>query len=160
MKNLFIVLFVLLAGSTFAQAPKKNGTIYKDHPYITIVNKSTDLFVKQDWAALAKMYADTAIFYDPTSPKKISFADQKKGWAAIAKDWGQIKIVKVGYPDGLAYDKDPFTVQSWWTVTAVNKKTKKTAKFQIAQLDEFNKAGKIAVEIAYYDQTPLIEASK
>ncbi|SEO49961.1 hypothetical protein SAMN05192574_108307 [Mucilaginibacter gossypiicola] len=160
MKNFLIVLFVLLAGNTLAQAPKKNGTIYKEHPYITIVNNSTNLFIKQDWNGLAKLYADTAIFYDPTSPKKISLADQKKGWAAIAKDWGQIKIVKVGYPDGLQYDKDPFTVQSWWTVTAVNKKTKKTAKFHLVQFDEFNKAGKIAVEIAYYDQTPLIDASK
>jgi hypothetical protein len=160
MRNFLIALFVLLAGSTFAQAPKKNGTIYKEHPYITIVNNSTNLFIKQDWTGLAKLYADTAIFYDPTSPKKISLADQKKGWAAIAKDWGQIKIVKVGYPDGLEYDKDPFTVQSWWTVTTVNKKTKKTAKFHLVQFDEFNKAGKITVEIAYYDQTPLINASK
>jgi hypothetical protein len=160
MRNFLIVLFVLLAGSSFAQAPKKNGTIYKEHPYITIVNNSTNLFIKQDWTGLAKLYADTAIFYDPTSPKKISLADQKKAWATIAKDWGQIKIVKVGYPDGLQYDKAPFTVQSWWTVTTVNKKTKKTAKFHLVQFDEFNKAGKITVEIAYYDQTPLIEASK
>jgi hypothetical protein len=160
MRNFLIVLFILLAGSSFAQAPKKNGIIYKEHPYITIVNNSTNLFIKQDWTGLAKLYADTAIFYDPTSPKKISLADQKKGWAAIAKDWGQIKIVKVGYPDGLEYDKDLFTVQSWWTVTTVNKKTKKTAKFHLVQFDEFNKAGKIAVEIAYYDQTPLIDASK
>jgi hypothetical protein len=78
MKNLLIVFFVLLAGSAFAQVPKKNGTICREHPYITIVNKSNDLFVKQDWAALTKMYADTAIFYDPTSPKKISLADQKR----------------------------------------------------------------------------------
>ncbi|WP_114940014.1 nuclear transport factor 2 family protein [Mucilaginibacter endophyticus] len=160
MKNLLIVLLVLLAGGTWAQAPKKNGIIYKEHPYITIVNKSNDLFIKQDWAGLAKLYADTAIFYDPTSTKKISFAEEKKAWAAIAKDWGDIKIVKVGYPDGLQYDKDPFTVQSWWTITTVNKKTKKTAKFHLVQFDEFNKAGKIAVEIAYYDQTPLINASK
>jgi hypothetical protein len=69
-------------------------------------------------------------------------------------------VVKVGCPDGLAYDKDPFTVQSWWSVTTVNKKTKKTVKFQLVQFDEFNKAGKITVEIAYYDQTPLMEASK
>ena len=160
MRNFLIVLFVLLAGSSFAQAPKKNGIIYKEHPYITIVSNSTNLFIKQDWIALAKLYADTAIFYDPTSPKKISLADEKKAWAAIAKDWGQIKVVKVGYPDGLQYDKDPFTVQSWWMVTTVNKKTKKTAKFHMVQFDEFNKAGKIAVEMAYYDQTPLIEASK
>jgi len=30
----------------------------------------------------------------------------------------------------------------------------------MVQFDEFNKDGKIAREISYYDQTPFIEASK
>jgi hypothetical protein len=160
MKNLLILVFTLFAGTAFAQNVLKNGTIYKDHPYITIVNNSTELFIKQDFDGLSKLYADTAKFYDPSSPKKISLEEQKKGWADIAAKWEQIQVVKVGYPDALEYDKDPFTVQSWWKVTAVNKKTKKTATFHLVQFDEFNKDGKIMVEISYYDQTPLIEASK
>ncbi|MDN3549654.1 nuclear transport factor 2 family protein [Mucilaginibacter aquaedulcis] len=160
MKNLLILALMLMAGTTFAQDVLKNGTIYKEHPYITIVNNSTELFLKQDWDGLSKLYTDTVKFYDPSSPNKISLADQKKGWADIAAKWEQIKVVKVGYPDALEYDHDPFTVQSWWKVTAVNKKTKKTATFHMVQFDEFNKDGKIAVEYAYYDQTPLIEASK
>jgi hypothetical protein len=161
MKNLMIAAFMLLATtSTFAQTPVKNGTIYREHPYITIVNTSTDLFIKQDWGGLSKLYADTVKFYDPSSPKKMSLADQQKGWAEIAANWEQIKVDKVGYPDGLEYDKDPFTVQSWWKITAVNKKTKKTATFHMVQFDEFNKDGKISVEIFYFDRLPLAEASK
>ena len=160
MKKLFILAFTLIAGSAFAQNTQKNGTIYKEHPYITVVNSSMDLFSKQDWDGLSKLYADTVKFYDPSSPKAINLADEKKGWAAIYNDWEQITITKQGYPDGLQYDKDPFTVQSWWAITSVNKKTKKTAKFYMVQFDEFNKDGKIDMELAYYDQTPLIEASK
>ncbi|WP_183556608.1 nuclear transport factor 2 family protein [Mucilaginibacter sp. SP1R1] len=160
MRNLLIVVFTLLACTTLAQTTTKNGTIYKDHPYITIVNTSNDLFLKQDWDGLSKLYADTAKFYDPGSPKKMSLDEQKKDWADIVANWEQIKVVKVGYPDGLEYDKDPFTVQSWWKITAVNKKTKKTATFHMVQFDEFNKDGKIGVEFSYYDRTPLIEASK
>ncbi|HEY9000418.1 MAG TPA: nuclear transport factor 2 family protein [Mucilaginibacter sp.] len=159
MKKLLIAAFILLSCGVFAQE-QKNGTIYKEHPYITVVNNSFDLFLKQDWSGLANLYADTAKFYDPSSSKPYSLADEKKGWAGIYNDWEQITVTKQGYPDGLQYDKDPFTVQSWWTVTCVNKKTKKTAKFYMVQFDEFNKDGKIDMELAYYDQTPLIEASK
>jgi hypothetical protein len=160
MKKLLIVAFTLLACSTFAQDVQKNGTIYKEHPYITIVNNSNALFLKQDWDGLASLYADTAKFYDPGSPKASDLATVKKGWADIYNNWEQITVTKQGYPDGLQYDQDPFTVQSWWTITAVNKKTKKTAKAYMVQFDEFNKDGKISRELTYYDQTPFIEASK
>jgi hypothetical protein len=44
MKKLLIAVFTLLACNAFAQGPQKNGTIFKDHPYIAIVNNSNDLF--------------------------------------------------------------------------------------------------------------------
>ena len=160
MKKLLIAVFAMIAGSVFAQDAQKNGTIYKEHPYITVVNNSVDLFLKQDWDGMGKLYADTAKFYDPSREKPYTLADEKKGWASIYNDWEQIKVTKQGYPDGLQYDKDPFTVQSWWGVTCVNKKTKKSAKFNMVQFDTFNKDGKIDMELAYYDQTPLEAASK
>lgn len=160
MKKLLIVALILLSCGVFAQEKQKNGTIYKEHPYITAVNNSMDLFLKQDWDGMAKLYSDTVKFYDPSSPKPYGLTDAKKGWAGIYNDWEQITVSKQGYPDGLQYDKDPFTVQSWWTVSAVNKKTKKSAKVYMVQFDEFNKDGKIARELSYYDQTPWIDASK
>jgi hypothetical protein len=159
-KLLLLVVFTLLAYGAFAQGPQKNGTIYKEHPYIDAVNNGNDLFLKQDWDGMVKLYADTVKFYDPSSSKPYGLADAKKGWAHIYNDWDQITSTKQGYPDALQYDKDPFTVQSWWVVTAVNKKTKKPVKVYMVQFDEFNKDGKICREINYYDQTPFIEASK
>jgi len=160
MKKLLIVVLTLLASSTFAQNMQKNGTIYKEHPYIDVVNNSTALFLKNDWDGYAKLYADTAKFFDSTTPKPSKLADVKKSWADISANWEQVTVTKQGYPDGLQYDKDPFTVQSWWIVTAVNKKTKKTAKFNMVQFDNFNKDGKIDLEVAYYDQTSLLAAMK
>ena len=160
MKKLLIVVFTLLACSAFAQTPEKNGTIYKTHPYIDAVNNSTALFLKNDWDGYIKLYADTAKFYDPSSEKPYRIADEKKSWADLYSKWDHITATKQGYPDGLQYDKDPFTVQSWWIISAVNKATKKTAKAFMVQFDEFNKDGKIDMEISYYDQTPFIEASK
>jgi len=160
MKKLFILAFTLLAGTSFAQEMQKNGTLYKEHPYITIVNNSMASFLKQDWDGMAKLYSDTVKFYDPSSPKAYGLTDAKKGWLDVYNGWEQITVTKQGYPDGLQYDKDPFTVQSWWSISAVNKKTKKTAKVYMVQFDEFNKDGKIAREFSYYDQTPFIEAGK
>ena len=160
MKKLWILVFTLLAGNAFAQNMQKNGTIYKEHPYIDVVNNSIALFLKQDWDGFAKLYADTVKFYDSTNPKSYGLAETKKSWEDINANWEQTTVTKQGYPDGLQYDKDPFTVQSWWVVTTVNKKTKKTAKFYIVQFDEFNKDGKIGRELSYYDQTALLEASK
>ncbi len=159
MKKLLIFSFTLLACGAFAQT-QKNGTIYKEHPYIDIVNKANDQFLKQDWIALAGNYADTVKFYDPTSEKPFNLETEKKMWADIYANWDQVSSVKQGYPDGLEYDKDPFTVQSWWIITAINKKTKKSVKVFMVQFDTFNKAGKIDSEATFYDQTPFIEATK
>jgi hypothetical protein len=160
MKKLLIVAFILLSCSVFAQDMQKNGIIYKEHPYITAVNNTMALFLKQDWDGMTNLYSDTAKFYDPSTPKAYGLTDAKKGWLNVYNGWEEISVTKQGYPDGLQYDKDPFTVQSWWIINAVNKKTKKSAKVYMVQFDEFNKDGKIAREISYYDQTPFIEASK
>ena len=128
MKKLLFIAFTLIACNAFSQNMQKNGTIYKEHPYIDMVNNSTAMFLKGDWDGYAKLFADTAKFFDAGSPKRYSLADEKKNWADIADKWEQITVTKQGYPDGLQYDKDPFTVQSWWIVTGVNKKTKKSVK--------------------------------
>ena len=83
MKKILIAVFSLLTCGAFAQSPVKNGTIYKEHPYITVVNNSIELFKKQDWDGMTKLFADTVKFYDPSSPKAISLADEKRGGQAF-----------------------------------------------------------------------------
>ncbi len=160
MKKLLFAVFTLLTCQVFAQNVQKNGTIYKEHPYIDAVNNATAFFLKGDWDSYAALYADSAKFYDPSSKKPMTLADEKNGWVAIKKYWKNVKVTKEGYPDALEYDKDPFTVQSWWTIDVVNRKTNKHAKVHMVQFDTFNKDGKIATEVSYYDQTPFTNAEK
>ena len=160
MKKLLTIAFMAFTVSSFAQTVVKNGTIYKEHPYITIVNDLTAAFAKGDTTAVIKYYADTAKFYDSSSPKKMTLAQTRADWQRLFANWDQITIKAMGYPDGLEYTSDPFTVQSWWVVTGVNKKTKKTVKFYQVIFDMFNKDGKIAVESSYYDTSGIIEAMK
>ncbi|MEO6151282.1 MAG: nuclear transport factor 2 family protein [Mucilaginibacter sp.] len=159
MKKLIILALVAFSTTSFAQSVK-NGTIYKAHPYITKVNEMITAYVKYDTVAMAVSYADTVKFYDSPDPKPYNLAQAKLNWRNIHDEWEQIAITPRGYPDGLEYTSEGFVVQSWWTVTAVNRKTKKKATFEQAVFDTFNKAGKIVLELNYYDTSSLMEAMK
>jgi len=159
MKKLIFVALVAFSVDTFAQGVEKNGTIYKKHPYITVVNQISDLFVKGDTVALAKFYADTAKFADSPDPKTYNLKMARSNWKWIVDNW-DITIKPRGYPDALQYDIDPFTVQSWWTITVVNKKTQKKAVVEEVVFDTFNKDGKITFEGSYYDASAFKDAMK
>jgi len=161
MKKLLLPAFMLLFGTAFAQNTVKNGTIYKEHPYIDVVNKEAAAFAKGDTITAASLYADTAKFVDSPNPKRTyTLKEARAGWQDIFAGWTITSIKPVGYPDGLEYANDPFTVQSWWSVTVVNKKTQKTATLEEVIFDTFNKDGKISFELSYYDENSLLEASK
>jgi ketosteroid isomerase-like protein len=161
MKKLITIGLIAISSAAFSQGIVKNGTILKEHPYITAVEQLAALYPKADTLAIAGFYADTVTFYDAPEPKHpYKLAEAKKGWTRLFAEWEQITIKKVGYPDALEYSSDPFTVQSWWSVTAVNKKTKKTAAFEEVIFDTFNKNGKITSELSYYDTKSLMDAEK
>ena len=160
MKKLVTIALMAFSVTSFAQGVVKNGTIYKEHPYITIVNNLNAAFAKGDTTTVIRYYADTAAFYDSSAPKKITLAQARADWQRLFANWDQITIKAMGYPDGLEYTSDPFTVQSWWVITGVYKKTKKPVKFYEVIFDLFNKDGKIAVESSYYDTSGIIEAMK
>jgi hypothetical protein len=158
---LIMIALMAISVSAIAQDVVKNGTIYKKHPYITKIIQLNTLFPKGDTIGIAGYYADSVKFYDATEPAKpYNLTRAKAGWREIFADWDQITVTPVGYPDGLEYTSDPFTVQSWWSITAVNKKTQKKASFQEVIFDMFNKDGKIIVELSYYDTKSLMDAMK
>jgi len=161
MKKLLLPALMLFCGSAFAQNAVKNGTIYKEHPYIDIVNKEVAAFTKGDTITAASFYADTAKFVDSPDPKNIYTIKQARaGWQKIFADWTISAVKVIGYPDGLDYTGGPFIVQSWWEITVINKKTQKTAVFEQVLFDYFNKDGKIGFEASYYDTSSLTAASK
>lgn len=172
MKKIALIL-LLLSNAALAQRMVKNGTIYKEHPYIDIVKMLAELYEKGDANGMAKYYADTVHIYGMTRyspdtglmekhllPKSKALMEAKAGWQQVIDNWDNIKMTPLSPPDGLKYDNSPFTVQSWWLLTLTNKKTKKTASTEMVLFDLFNKDHKIAVQLEYYDPTPLIMAMK
>ena len=158
MKKLLLAALMACSVSAFAQTIEKNGTIYKKHPLIDVSNSLGVLYAKGDAEGLAKLYADSAKFYGPGSDKASTLAQEKEFWKQVFTDWTDIKITTQGYPDGLDYPKEGFTVQSWFSFSATCKKTKKTAKTNMVSFLSFNKDGKITVDLIYYDPTPITTA--
>ncbi|MBS1528523.1 MAG: hypothetical protein JST19_22945, partial [Bacteroidetes bacterium] len=160
----------LVSNAALAQKMVRNGTIYKEHPYIEIIKKVAKLYENGDANGMAGYYAANAqLFgmtrYTPDSAVRVrhalkgkSLAEAKAGWQHVIDGWENIKMTPEGAPDGLQYADAPFTVQSWWQLTMVNKTTKKTATIEMVLFDMFNKQGKIVTQLEYYDPAPMLAA--
>ena len=173
MKKLLLIMLIACSLQAFAQNKVKSGVLYSQHPYIEVVKQLAVLYEKEDAAGMAKLYADTAHVYGMTRydvdttkvaqwsvPPSKGLAGAKAGWQQIFDNWEQIKMRMIGEPEAMAYDDAPFSVQSFWLFTMVNKKTKKIAKVEMVLFVLFNKAGKIATQIEFYDPTSLMAAMK
>lgn len=173
MRKLLLILMIACTVQASGQKKIKAGIIYKEHPYIETVRRLARLYEQGDAEALVKMYADTAKIYGMTRysvdtsvvaqlsvPPSKSLAEAKAGWKHVFENWEHIKMREIGEASGLEYTHSPFTVQSFWLFTLVNRKTKKVAKVEMVLFAQFNKAGKIGTQIEFYDPASLIAASK
>jgi hypothetical protein len=66
------IAFLLGFVATYAQSEKTNGTIYIKHPYIDVVNKSSNAYQTKNITEWTALYADTAKFSFSWSDKTIS----------------------------------------------------------------------------------------
>ena len=173
MKKLLLVMLVAVSVSAFAQKKVKSGIIYSEHPYIETMHRFATLYEKGDTAAMGRLFADSAKIYGMmryavdtakaaqwSMPPPRTVAEAKAGWQQVFETWGQMKMRPIGDPDGLEYNNSRFTVQSWWLITLINRKTKKVAKIEMVLFDIFNTDGKIAVQVGFYDPTSLLLAMK
>src|ERR1700743_2985200 len=78
MRKLLTIALLTLSVSAFSQGMVKNGTIYKQHPYITTVLRLNALFAKGDTVGVAGFYADSARFIDASNPMRPSNLKQAK----------------------------------------------------------------------------------
>jgi hypothetical protein len=152
MRKIIVTLGLFLFGITAFCQQEENGTIYIKHPYIDAVNKTTEIYLNKDWNAEKTFYSDTAKWWASGMQKPIPIADAIKNWSTDYDYYDSIKIEKRGYPDYLHYkDQDSKTVQSWWVMSGVSKKTGKKASVYFVQFDEFNNDGKIVFESGFGD---------
>ena len=135
----------------------KNGTIYKDHPYIGKV--------RQIWFNLAmgnidevwKDFSPNSRIYDLNLIDKDynNLTDHQKYVGEVFSKYDLISIDEVGYPDYIDYEGDGGTVLAWYNMIVKNKKTKKNITLKFHSQHDFNEEGMIVTEYLYYNANLL-----
>ena len=135
----------------------KNGTIYKDHPYIGKV--------RQIWFNLAmgnidqvwKDFSPNARIYDLNLMDKDynNLTDHQSYVGEVFSKYDFISIDEVGYPDYIDYEGDGGTVLAWYNMIVKNKKTKKNITLKFHSQHDFNEEGIIVTEYLYYNANLL-----
>ena len=135
----------------------KNGTIYKDHPYIGKV--------RQIWYNLAQGNLDK-VWKDFTPNARINDANSidqeakslKEHQAYVGEVFSQFEFVsidEVGYPDYIDYEGNGGVVLAWYNMTLKSKKTKKNIVLKFHSQHDFNEEGMIVLETLYYNDRLL-----
>lgn len=161
-QTLLLVLALISIFSTFAQK-KTNGTVYIDHPAITVVEDMTKAYVSGDSTKVASYLADDFKAYNGVSTNtnakgqdKATFAGSAKGWNN-ALDYFSITRTKGAYPDAIEYtennQKDVVWVQTWEDLKGVHKKTGVKVNMPSHRLIVLNKDNKIQTIINYNNQS-------
>lgn len=135
----------------------KNGTIYKDHPYIGKV--------RQIWFNLAmgnidevwKDFSPNSRIYDLNLIDKDynNLTDHQKYVGEVFSKYDLISIDEVGYPDYIDYEGDGGTVLAWYNMIVKNKKTKENITLKFHSQHDFNEEGIIVTEYLYYNANLL-----
>lgn len=135
----------------------KNGTIYKDHPYIGKV--------RQIWYNLAQGNLDK-VWKDFTPNARINDANSidqeakslKEHQAYVGEVFSQFEFVsidEVGYPDFIDYEGNGGVVLAWYNMTLKSKKTNKNIVLKFHSQHDFNEEGMIVLETLYYNDRLL-----
>ena len=137
---------------------RENGTIYNHHEYINVVRNMVMAFENKDYTKSYSYYDDKAQFRDINLPgdKSFTLTEQKANDKKMLEEYDINSIDVVGYPDYLNYELgNAKVVLSWWNFNLTRKKDKKAIVLPVMFMDNFNDAGKIISETAYYSAKVL-----
>ena len=131
----------------------ENGTIYKDHAYINTVRTMISAFELGDLDLVYEQFADNAQFSDINAPRGESHSKSEERIQVenLLTTFEIVSMDEYGYPDYLAYNGDGSTVLSWWNFRFKNKATDAEVVIFMHLSHNFNKAGKITSQVAYYN---------
>lgn len=166
MKKNFSIVLLIAACITYAQK-KANGTIYLEHPAITVVENMTQAYVKGDADKVATFLADDFKSYEGSNSNKdakgvdkASFLKQVTFWKENV-DYLSIKRSQGAYPDALEYadadNKDVIWVQTWEDLKGVHSKTGVKIDSPMHRLFIVDKNNKIKTIIGYTNNSVFDE---
>jgi len=162
--SLFAMMFVTFIGHT---QKKENGTIYINHPAITVVDNMTKAFVAGDVKKVATYLADDFKLFSGVSGKTTDKGEDKAAFLQRAKAWSEqldyysISPWREAYPDALEYKKDNENnvvwVLTWDKLKGVHKATGVKIEMPLHRSLVVNKDNKITTMIDYMDSNVITE---
>ena len=141
-----------------AYETKKNGVIYKDHPYVTKVRLLIQAYQAMDFEKVRSMYNESTRFYDVMNSGIDEFKTLEEEFSSIDEYMNAFEIIDIresGYPDVLDYEGDGAVVISWWVWTFKNKKSGNVARIKQHLHHSFNENGDIVREDYYFNPASL-----
>ena len=141
-----------------AYETKKNGVIYKDHPYVSKVRLLIQAYQAMDFEKVRSIYNESTRFYDVMNSGIDEFKTLEEEFSSIDDYMNAFEIVDIresGYPDVLDYEGDGAVVISWWVWTFKNKKSGNTARIKQHLHHSFNENGDIMREDYYFNPASL-----
>jgi hypothetical protein len=165
MKKSVIIFMMMFTIITYSQK-KKNGTIYNEHPAITVVEDMLHaFFVESDSAKVASLLADDFKSFSGTSINPNDKGRDKSNFLGGVKWFTNNVAYKSyerspgAYPDALEYkgDGDGLWVQTWDQFKGVNNKTGVKLDMPIHRLFVINDDNKIKRMISYDNDLPWAE---
>jgi len=143
-----------------AYETKKNGVIYKDHPYVSKVRLLIQAYQAMDFEKAKSMYNESTRFYDVMNSEIDEFKTLEEEFSGIdeyMKTYEIIDIRESGFPDVLDYEGNGAVVISWWVFTFKNRKSGNYARIMQHIQHSFNENGDIVREDYYFNPASLPE---
>ena len=141
-----------------AYETKKNGELYKDHPYVSKVRLLIQAYQAMDFDKAKSMYSESTRFYDVMNSGIDEFKTLEEEFSGIGEYMNTFEILDIresGFPDVLDYEGDGAVVISWWVFTFKNKKSGNTARIMQHLHHSFNENGEIVREDYYFNPASL-----
>ena len=143
-----------------AYETRKNGVIYKDHPFISNIRLMVSGIEEMDVDKIRSFYDENARIYDVMNSGEFEFMTLEEEITNIKnafKAYEIIYIEEVGYPDALAYEGGNVVILSWWKMRIKNRNSGKIATVMQHLQHTLNKEGKIAREDYYFNPAQFPE---
>jgi hypothetical protein len=139
---------------------KKNGVIFKDHPYVSKVRLLIQAYQAMDFEKAKSMYSESTQFYDVMNSGIDEFKTLEEEFAGINDYMNKFEILDIresGFPDVLDYEGNGAVVISWWVFTFKNKKSGNISRIMQHIQHSFNDNGDIIREDYYFNPASLPE---
>ena len=133
---------------------RKNGVIYKDHPFISNIRLLIASMREMNIDKIRSFYSENARIYDVMNSGEFEFLTLDEEMANVENAFKAFDIVyiqEIGYPDALAYEGNNVVIISWWKMRIKNKKSGKEATVMQHIQHTLDKEGKIVREDYYYN---------